>query len=163
MDQSLFNKGETPAEFIESMGDNRAKFEEHIDAMDLNASQTSNLPNNLKMAVIAEVWSGDVLYYMPVLLKIAQQADWDVRVFRREKFPKFRDQYLKDGLYRSIPVAVIYDQDFNVIAHWIERPEIATQIIEEESLKLRRRLREEYKDKWQHATVEEVHNIFKAA
>ena len=35
------------------------------------------------------------------------------------------DEYLKEGKYMSIPVAVFYTADHKYICHWIERPEIA--------------------------------------
>lgn len=152
MDQILFNQGETITDFIQGLGDKRDKFEQHM----AETYPPGDLPGDLKMAVIAEDWSGDVLYNVPVLFQIAQKAGWDLRVFRRDQHPALMDQYLKDGLYRSIPVAIIYDQDFNELAHWIERPELATQVIDEESLQLRRRLREENKDAWREATIQEV-------
>jgi len=157
MDQDLFFKGETITEFIESLGGVREKFEQHM----AEINTINDLPGDINMAVIAEAWSGDVLYYVPVLFRIAQDAGWNVRVFRRDQYPQLIDQYRKDGLYRSIPVAVIYDHDFNEIAHWIERPEEATRVIEEESLKLRRRLREEHKTEWREAAIKEVKNLIK--
>jgi hypothetical protein len=68
--------------------------------------------------------------------------------------------YRKDGLYHSIPVFVFYDADFKEVARWIERPAEATRVIDEESLKLRRRLREENKAAWQQATVGELTGLF---
>ncbi len=152
MDQKLFEQGETITDFIQSLGDKREKFEQHM----AETTPPGDLPGDLKLAVIAEDWSGDVLYNVPVLFRMAQEAGWDLRVFRRDQYPELMDQYLKDGLYRSIPVAIIYDQDFNELANWIERPEIATRIIDEESLKLRRRLREENKAAWREAAIQEV-------
>lgn len=32
------------------------------------------------------------------------------------------DQYLYKGEFRSIPVLVFFDDDFNELGHWIERP-----------------------------------------
>ncbi len=107
MDQILFNQGETISDFIKSLSDKRGKFEQHM----AETTPPDDLPGDLKMAVIAEDWSGDVLYYVPVLFQIAKTAGWDLRIFRREQHPDLMDRYLKDGLYRSIPVAVIYDQD----------------------------------------------------
>lgn len=155
MNHDLFLKGETISEFIESLGAVREKFEQHM----AEVSTTNGLPGGLRLVVIAEEWSGDVLYYVPILFRIAQDAGWDVRMFRRDQYPQLMGQYLKDGLYKSIPVAVFYDQNFNEITHWIERPEEATRVIEEESLKLRRRLREENKANWREATIKEVKNL----
>jgi hypothetical protein len=111
--------------------------------------------------VVAEPWSGDVLYYLPVLINMAEKVGWDVRIFRRDTYPDLILPYLKDGIYHSIPVFVFYDSNFNEIGHWIERPADATRVIDEESLNLRRRLREEYKAEWSKHTIDEVMELFK--
>ncbi len=109
--------------------------------------------------MIAEPWSGDVLYNLPPLLRLAEAAGWQVRIFHRDQYPELILPYRKDGLYHSIPVIIFYDQDFNELTHWIERPEQATRTIDEESLKLRRRLREEHKEEWRKATFDELFNL----
>lgn len=78
-----------------------------------------------------------------------------MRIFRRDQHPELILPNRKDGLYHSIPVVVFFDADFNEVGCWIERPLIAHQVIEEESLKLRRRLREEQKAEWAQAALGE--------
>ena len=118
------------------------------------------MPANVKVMVIAEPWSGDGLYYFPVLIRMAEEAGWEVRIFRRDSYPELILPYRKDGLYHSIPVYVFYDAEFNEVAHWIERPAEATRVIDDESLKLRRRLREEYKAEWRQQTIKELVELF---
>jgi len=48
------------------------------------------------------------------------------------------------------------------LGSWIERPVAATRMIDEESLKLRRRLREEHKDDWRLATLREIVDLLKS-
>ena len=100
------------------------------------------------------------LYNLPPLLRVAAEAKWEVRIFRRDQYSDLILPYRKDGLYHAIPVFVFYDQDFNELAHWVERPAEATRKIDAESLLLRRRLREEYKDEWRKDTVAEIVNLF---
>jgi selenoprotein W-related protein len=41
------------------------------------------------------------------------------------------DQYLKEGQFRSIPVFVLFDQNFHELGHWIERPARMTTLVQE--------------------------------
>lgn len=159
----FFYLGEIPDDFIRDFKEFRPKFE-----LLLKESNPFSMAENLGdgflavryVMVIAEPWSGDVLYSLPPLLKIAKAAQWEVRIFRRDQYPDLILPYRKDGLYHSIPVFVFYDQDFNELAHWVERSSKATHTIDEESIKLRRRLREENKVEWQQETVAELLNLF---
>ncbi len=166
MDQSFFDQGETPQAFLESMQQVRPKFEQHLAESRLSADQTQalgQLPKDLNVMAIAEEWSGDVLYFLPPLLRMAETAGWKVRIFRRDRFPELILPYRKENLYHSIPVFVFFDQDFNEIARWIERPAAATRMIDDESLKLRRRLREEHKEAWRQETVREILDLVKSS
>lgn len=159
MDRPFFERGELPAEFIAGMGDSRGRFEELLAAVQLAPDQTLSGSAVRNVLVIAEPWSGDVLYNLPPLLKMAEAAGWQVRIFRRDAYPDLIQPYLKDGLYRSIPVFVFYDADFNELAHWVERPAEATRVIDEESLKLRRRLRAEHEADWRQETLKELNAL----
>ena len=119
------------------------------------------LPRDIHVMVIAEPWSGDVMFNLPPLIRFAQAAQWQVRIFLRDSYPDLIQPYLKDGLYQSIPVFVFFDKNFKEMGNWIERPAIATKTIDEESLKLRRRLREENKDSWRAATIDEPFTLCK--
>ena len=156
MDENTFNQGETIEQFIDGMQNNKEEFNQILSEIDLDEPSPGTLPDDLNVMVIAEDWSGDVLYNAPVLFAIAQSEGWNVRVFKRDQFPELILPYRKDGLYHSIPVFVFYDKDFNELGNWIERPSAATKLIDEESLKLRRRLREEHKDEWRQETIQEI-------
>lgn len=157
MDKQFFETGLTPDEFIVRMGANRPKFEQLLAECALDDEQRQALAASTvaHVLVIAEEWSGDVLFNLPVLICAARAAGWQVRIFSRDQHPELILPYRKEGLYHSIPVFVFYDADFNETAHWIERPAIATKVIDEESLALRRRLREEHKTAWRQATLDE--------
>ena len=159
MDKDFFYQGETIEEFLANQNELSDKYQQHIAEVQLDEgllARLAEMPANLKVMVIAEPWSGDVLYYFPVLIRMAEEAGWEVRIFRRDSYPELVLPYRKDGLYHSIPVFVFYDAEFNEVAHWIERPAEATRVIDEESLKLRRRLREEHKAEWRQQTIDEI-------
>jgi hypothetical protein len=158
MDKAFFEQGETVEYFIENMQNNRQKFQELLAECVLTEEQRQKLAGapKLNVVVIAEDWSGDVLYNLPVLIRMAQAAKWNVRIFHRDEYPELILPYRKDGLYHSIPVFVFYGEDWNEVNNWIERPAAATRTIDDESLALRRRLREAHKEEWRQATIEEL-------
>jgi len=44
-----------------------------------------------------------------------------MRIFLRDENPDLMDQFLKNGLYRSIPVFAFFDEHMNEVARFIER------------------------------------------
>ena len=158
MDEAFFEQGETIEYFLENMQNNQEKFKELLAECVLTEEQKQKLAESpkLNVVVIAEDWSGDVLYNLPVLIRMAQAAKWDVRLFHRDEYPDLILPYRKDGLYHSIPVFIFYDEDWNEVDNWIERPAVATKTIDQGSLALRRRLREAHKEEWRQATINEL-------
>ena len=163
MNKDFFYQGETIEEFLSNSNELSDKYRQHIIEVQFDddlLAQLAEMPANLKVMVIAEPWSGDVLYYFPVLIRMAEEADWEIRIFRRDSYPELILPYRKEGLYHSIPVCVFYDAEFNEVGNWIERPAEATRVIDDESLKLRRRLREEHKEDWRQETITELMELF---
>jgi hypothetical protein len=163
MDKDFFYSGETVEEFLGSLTELADKYHQQITEAqhsDDLLSSLKKLPGDIRVMVIAEPWSGDVLYYFPVLVSLAEKTGWEVRIFRRDTYPDLIIPYRKDGLYHSIPVFVFYDADFKELVHWVERPKEATRVIDEESLNLRRRLREEHKADWRRETIDELLELF---
>ena len=50
----------------------------------------------------------------------------EMRVFLRDKNPDLMDQYLNQGIYRSIPVFAFFDDAWNEVGVFIERPDSVT-------------------------------------
>jgi hypothetical protein len=162
MNKEYFSKGETIESFKETLGDNLDKYQalkSELTWTEDDKIKLAALPRGLKVVVIAEPWSGDVLYNLPVLELLAIAVDWDLKVFRRDQGNDLISSYLKDGIYKSIPVFIFYDEDFNEIGHMIERAQTATKVIDQEFLKLKRRLREENKAEWRRDTLEELYSL----
>lgn len=165
MNKDFFYQGETIEDFLSNSNELDDKYRQHIIEVQFDddlLAQLAEMPANLKVMVIAEPWSGDVLYYFPVLIRMAEEADWEIRIFRRDSYPELILPYRKEGLYHSIPVYVFYDAEFNEVANWIERPAEATRVIDDELLKLRRRLREEHKAEWRQEAIKELAELFRS-
>jgi len=95
-----------------------------IDPGDLEAFR--GLPQPLKVLAIAEDWCGDVVANLPVLGRLAADSGkLDVRVALRDS-TEVIDSYLNQGTFKSIPVFVFLDDDFNEIGVFIERPDSVT-------------------------------------
>lgn len=165
MDQVHFLEGMSVDAFVQLMeAPIREKFEVLLaeSREELTVQQrVSGIRDDLNVVVIAEPWSGDVLYNLPPLLVLAELKGWNVRIFLRDDNRELIEDYKKDGIYLSIPVFVFYDDQFKEIDAWIERPAIATKMIDDESLRLRRQLREHHKTEWRAATYAELIGISK--
>ncbi len=127
-----FNQGMTYDEYKAQMTRNRDRLEANegqvaIDPDDLQAFNA--LPQPLSVLALAEDWCGDVISNLPVLGRLAAESGGklNVRVFLRDQNLDIMDQYLKDGQFRSIPVFVFFDDEFNEIGRMLERPESVTQ------------------------------------
>ena len=113
---------------------NKARFEGFYNGLTISSEDTAffkelaSRPNGpAKMMVIGEDWCGDVIRGLPVLAKVAEAAGIPISIFPRDTHTDIMDEYLKEGKYMSIPVAVFYTSDHKYICHWIERPEVAAK------------------------------------
>ena len=127
-----------------------------------------------KMLVLGEDWCGDVVRGLPVLARICEAAGMEMRIFPRDSHHDIMNEFLKEGKWMSIPVAVFYTGDHDYICHWIERPEVAEremhQIevdiraenpdIDDQAFGRQRRARTNAKaDDWIAATVVEIREL----
>lgn len=127
-----FAQGMTYDQFKESMTRNRERLEanEREVPIDQETIDTfKNLPEPLNVLVIAEDWCGDVIANLPILGQLAKKSGkLNLRVFLRDQNLDLIDQYLKQGLYRSIPVFVFFDQNWHEVGRFIERPDSVTEL-----------------------------------
>ncbi len=129
-----FGQGMTYDEYMETVKVNKARIEEYYSNVSLGSDQTEALRElagteggPAKMMVIGEDWCGDVVRELPVLARVAEAAGLELRIFPRDQNHDIMNEFLKEGLYMSIPVAVFYDQGHEYICHWIERSEAANR------------------------------------
>ncbi len=127
-----WEQGITYDTYKTGMTRNRERVEENERRVVLDAEAVRvfrSLPRPLRVLVLAEDWCGDVVANLPVLGRLAKEVGTlDVRIFYRDQNPDLIERWLNQGKYQSIPVFVFFDEEFNELAHWIERPPSVTEL-----------------------------------
>jgi len=127
-----FAEGMTVAEYLDQMRVNKERFvrvmrEAAIEDEDREALR--RLGSGLRILIVTEDWCGDALYSFPALARLVEgEPGVEVRVFLRDKSPDVMDQYLKRGLYRTIPVFVFFDERMNELARFVERQDVVSEL-----------------------------------
>ena len=131
-----FSQGMTYEEYKAQMNRNKERFvetEASVQLQDADVAAVSGLDEARNIVVVAEDWCGDVISGLPALGKLAEASNGklNLRVFLRDQNLDIMDQYLKNGEFRSIPVFVAFDQEFNELGNMKERPESVTALMTE--------------------------------
>jgi len=130
LDAQRFATGMTWKDYLAQMGDTKARTEENYTKASLTAEEKqffSSLGQVKSILMLAENWCGDVHRNSPMIARIAEaMPGCELRVFLRDQNPDLTDCFLNNG-YRSIPIVAFFDNDWNEIGRWIERPGAATQ------------------------------------
>lgn len=140
-----FARGLTYAQFLAAAQSNREGFEQNYREFQLGEEERrffaafNQKHGPVKVLAIGEDWCPDVVRGLPVMVRIAEAAGMELRVFPRDQNLDLMDLYLKEGKFRSIPVFAFFDRDFHPIGHWIERPATADQHLEKLRQELERR------------------------
>jgi hypothetical protein len=123
--EERFGQGMTVAEYIAQMSMNKERLLAALDSTAIvpqDAQVLERFPATRKILVITEDWCGAAIASLPFVVKLAEgMPTIETRIFLRDDNPDLMDQFLKDGLYRSIPVFVFLDEDMHELARFIER------------------------------------------
>ena len=161
-----FKQGMTLDQYLTQMGTNKDKFVEFLQSIKITPEDKQALDKygkKLNVLVITEDWCGDALYNVPVLAKMVEgNPNIEMRIFLRDKNKELMDQYLNQGMYRSIPVFAFFDENMKEVARFIERPPAQTEEIEKKMLETRRALRAERYMDWRDGVVKEIRSLLKA-
>jgi len=105
---------------------------------DADLAAFKGLKKPVNVLAIGEDWCGDVIANLPIVGKIAAESGGklNLRVFLRDQNEELMNQFLKDGKYKSIPVVAFFDDDFNELGRWIERPGSVTDLREKKRQEL---------------------------
>ena len=165
--------------FAERVVRNRDKFQYNYDETRISEDDAASLRDLValpsgpaKVLVLGEDWCPDVFRGLPVIVRIAEVAGMELRVFPRDDNLDIMNEFLNQGEHQSIPTAVFYTRDHRYVCHWIERPAKANAEMGElqklfEGLdreKDRDKMRDLYNDfqtgpvwaSWREATVKEI-------
>ncbi len=129
LDAQRFATGLIWKDYLAQMGDTRARTEDNYQKAVLTEEERqffSGLGQVRYVLMLAENWCGDVHRNSPLLARIAEvMPNSELRVFFRDQNADLTDCFLNNG-YRSIPIVVFFDKDWNEIGRWIERAHAAT-------------------------------------
>ena len=128
-----------------------------------------------KVLALGEDWCPDVFRGLPVMVRIAEAAGMELRIFPRDDNLDIMNEFLNRGESQSIPTFVFYTRDHRYIAHWIERParanaelgEIPKLFADLDREKDREKMRERYDEfqrgpvwaSWRQETVRELREL----
>jgi hypothetical protein len=85
--------------------------------------------SGLKILVLTEPWCGDSSAVLPVIEKLFQDHDVEIRILLRDQNPELMDQFLTHG-GRSIPVFLFLDGQGQFLTRFGPRPSAAQAIFE---------------------------------
>jgi len=120
-----FAQGLTLHQYVGQMSSNQGRFRDALDRVAVRPDDErvlERLGNPRKVMVITEDWCGTCLAHVPFVAKlVGANPDIEMRLFPRDENPDLMDQYLKKGLYRSIPVFAFFDAEMNELARFCEQ------------------------------------------
>ena len=174
-----FAGGMTWEQYLEHIKRNREKFEYNYaetvltdDDAEAFRSLAARPDGPAKVLALGEDWCPDVFRGLPVMVRIAEAAGMELRIFPRDDNLDIMNEFLKRAEHQSIPTFVFYTRDHRYIAHWIERPARANAELEEipklfadlDREKDREKMRERYDEfqrgpvwaSWRQETVREL-------
>ena len=160
-----FRQGLTWEQYLDQMTTNKETFLKFYGEAKIRPDDRAaldRLGTKVSCLVLTEDWCGDALYNLPVLAKLVHDNPRvEMRIFLRDKNPDLMDQYLNQGIYRSIPVFAFFDENMNEVARFIERPPKLTEQLEKAMLEVRKKLRAENLEAWRQEVVSEVRSLLK--
>ncbi|MFQ5746955.1 MAG: thioredoxin family protein [Gemmatimonadota bacterium] len=98
-----------------------------------------------RLLVLSEDWCGDASNTVPVLARFAEAAGVELRILKRDEHLELMDRYLTNGS-RSIPIAIVLDEELRPIASWGPRPAELQEFVIREKRAGQRPVEEIYKD-----------------
>ena len=120
-----FAEGMTARQYIGQMSMNKERMLSTLDATVIGAADIQILDRyagTRNILVITEDWCGTSLGSVPFVVKLAEAIPHiEMRIFLRDQNPDLMEQFLKGGVYRSIPVIAFFDAHMNELARFIER------------------------------------------
>lgn len=125
MNRERFEAAPTFEEYLESVERNRdlwrGLYERARLPEDLLAEARA-LPGPWNLLALSEDWCGDAVNTLPAVARLAREVGWDLRILSRDENPDLMDAHLTNGRSRSIPVVIVYDENFREIGWWGPRP-----------------------------------------
>ena len=99
--------------------------------------EARSLPGTRHLVALSEDWCGDAVNILPVVSRFTEALpNVDLRVLLRDENLDLMDAHLTNGRSRSIPVVILYDDDFRERGWWGPRPSELQRWVMEEGMKM---------------------------
>ncbi len=125
MNSERFERAPTFGEYLASVERNRELWHavhERVGLPDEVVEEARSVPGGWHLVALSEDWCGDAVNTLPVIARLAEEVGWDLRVLGRDDNPDLMDAHLTNGRSRSIPVVIVYDEEFEEVGWWGPRP-----------------------------------------
>lgn len=158
-----FYQGLTYEDYLDQMTPARRDgFAASYDQVELAADDLSDLARlrcPIYVAAFSEDWCGDCRINLPVLAKLAESSCLEVRCFSRDAFPE-----MVQALHiERIPTFVFFNQNFDEIGRWVERPHAVSLALSGATTAAQRTTRVAYNQGRFHSdTIEEILDLLHA-
>ena len=139
VNKQRFEGAPTFPEYLDTVEKNREMWHDVYQRVRLPeevVAEASQMPGGWHLVALSEDWCGDAVNTLPVISRLADEAGWDMRVFGRDDNPDLMDSHLTNGRSRSIPIVIVYDEDFNEVGWWGPRPEEIQSWVMDEGLSM---------------------------
>lgn len=131
-EQQYFEEGKTLQTYMEEMSTLKEESFSVYNAFQLPQDEFAEQlkTQNLHFLIITEDWCGDAMMINPVIRKIAEAADVEVRVALRDKDTDLIDRHLTSG-GRAIPIVLILNNEGELIGKWGPRAPKVQELVNE--------------------------------
>jgi thiol-disulfide isomerase/thioredoxin len=127
-----FDSSPTWKAYLDALEKGRGRYEENYNDFQLSEEDAAFFKElaakdggPARVLIITEFWCPDCFREAPVMVKIAEAADMELRVVARDENLDIMSEFLREGEFQAIPVFVFYTKDHQYITHWIERSQLA--------------------------------------
>ena len=181
-----FESGMTWQQYMDHIQRNKSKFQYNYDNTAVPEKYAARLkalaarPDGpAKVLILGEDWCPDVFRGVGPLIRIAEAAGLEARIFPRDDNLDIMSEFLNHGEHQSIPVAVFYTKEHRYIAHFTERPAKAEAELDqmrklfegldrEKDIQEMRRRNDEFQQgpmwaSWRDATIAEITELLENA
>lgn len=135
LNRDRFESAATFEQYLESVMKNRELWRgvyERVQLPEDTIEEARRVPGSWHLVALSEDWCGDAVNTLPVIARLAAEAGWDMRVMGRDDNLDIMDAHLTNGRSRSIPIVIVYDEQFREVGWWGPRPgEIQSWVMSE--------------------------------
>jgi thiol-disulfide isomerase/thioredoxin len=125
LDKNRFESGLSFPDFLNSVSTRKEEWLNNYQEFELTEAEIKKLSavqKKFKVLALTEDWCGDCVRNLPVIARLVEAlSESQLKVFTRDDNLDLMQKFTPDDKMR-IPTVVFMDQDFKVLALWIEEP-----------------------------------------